>query len=163
APITSPLSGKTPGQKDSASPSSNFGSANSGSTAGNTPTTFGAAGTAVPAKSGVIPIAAAPPKPTAITAAGSAPSRSPMNVAPKRQRRHSKQGSRTGGQETEVADADDTNHEAAPASQKKPDVFGSIGNMTTLQGAGMMGQPRIMADGGTTNGSTEWEWLTMSL
>ncbi|KAL8655337.1 MAG: hypothetical protein Q9210_000933 [Variospora velana] len=163
APITSPLSGKTPGQNDSASPSSNFGSANSGSTAGNTPTTFGAAGTAVPAKSGVIPIAAAPPKPTAITAAGSAPSRSSMNVAPKRQRRHSKQGSRTGGQGTEMADADDTNHEAAPASQKKPDVFGSIGNMTTMQGAGMMGQPGIMADGGTANGSTEWEWLTMSL
>ncbi|KAI4113975.1 MAG: hypothetical protein LQ345_005155 [Seirophora villosa] len=163
APITSPLSGKTPGQNDSASPSSNFGSANSSSTAGNTPTTYGAAGTAVPAKSGVIPIAAAPPKPTAITAAGSAPSRSTMNVAPKRQRRHSKQGSRAGGQETEMADADDSNHRAVPTSHKKPDAFASIGNMTTMQGAGMMGQPGVMADGGNANGSTEWEWLTMSL
>lgn len=163
APPMAPASGKAPGPNDSASPSSNYGSANSGSTAGNTPTTYGAAGNAVPAKSGVVPIAAAPPKPTPVTAAGSGPNRTATNVAPKRQRRHSKQGSRAGGQEAEMADADDTSGKAAANAQKKPDVFGSVGNLTTMQGAGMMGQQGMMADGGNSNGSTEWEWLTMSL
>lgn len=163
APALTPVSGKTTGKNDSASPSSNYGSANSGSTAGNTPTTYGAAGNAVPAKSGVVPIAAAPPKPTPVTAAGSAPTRTTMNVAPKRQRRHSKQGSRASGQEAEMADADDTSGRAVASPQKKPDIFGSVGNMTSMQGAGMLGHPGIMAEGGNTNGSAEWEWLTMSL
>lgn len=163
APVTTPLTGKAPGQNDSASPSSNHGSAGSGSTAGNTPTTYGAAGNSLPAKSGVVPIAAAPPKPTPVTATGSAPSRTTVNVAPKRQRRHSKQGSRAGGPEAEMADADDTSGKSATVPPKKPDIFGSVGNLTTMQGAGMMGQHGIMADGGNTNGSTEWEWLTMSL
>ncbi|KAL9602030.1 MAG: hypothetical protein Q9219_002139 [cf. Caloplaca sp. 3 TL-2023] len=162
APATTPTTGKGPGQSDSGSPSSNYGSGNGGSTAGSTPTTYGAAGNAVPAKSGVIPIAAAPPKPMPVTAAASAPGRPTMNVAPKRQRRHSKQGSRGGVPEAEMADAEDTSGKAPAASTKKPDIFGSIGNMATLQGAGMMGQG-IMGDGSTANGSTEWEWLTMSL
>lgn len=163
APATTPISGKAPGQSDSASPSSNYGSANGGSTAGSTPTTYGGAGNSIPAKSGVIPIAAAPPKPTPVTAAGSAPSRPAMSVAPKRQRRHSKQGSRSGVLEAEMADADDTNGKAAAIPQKKPDIFGSVGNLATLQGAGMMGQQGMMAEGGNASGSTEWEWLTMSL
>ncbi|KAL8925027.1 MAG: hypothetical protein Q9208_003711 [Pyrenodesmia sp. 3 TL-2023] len=163
APVTTPLPGKAPGQTDSASPSSNYGSANSGSTAGNTPTACSATGNAVPAKSGVIPIAAAPPKPTPVTAAGSAPSRTSIQVAPKRQRRHSKQGGRAGGQEAEMADADDTSGKAAAVAQKRPDAFGSIGNLTTMQGAGMIGHQGMMADAGNANGSTEWEWLTMSL
>ena len=163
APVTTPISGKTPGQNDSASPPSNYGSANGGSTAGSTPTTYGAAGTSLPAKSGVIPIAAAPPKPMPAPAAGSAPSRPTMNVAPKRQRRHSKQGSRTGIPEAVMADADDTSGKMAAVPPKKPDIFGSIGNMATLQGAGMMGQQGIMVDGASSSGSTEWEWLTMSL
>ncbi|KAL8723129.1 MAG: hypothetical protein Q9225_000533 [Loekoesia sp. 1 TL-2023] len=163
APATTPTSGKAQGQNDSASPSSNYGSANGGSTAGSTPTSYGAAGSTVPAKSGVVPIAAAPPKPTPVTAAGSAPSRPTMNVAPKRQRRHSKQGSRGGAPEAEMADADDTSGKAAAVPHKKPDIFGSVGNMTTLQGAGMMGQQGLTGDGGNASGSTEWEWLTMSL
>ncbi|KAL8908537.1 MAG: hypothetical protein Q9207_000747 [Kuettlingeria erythrocarpa] len=163
APVTSPLTGKGPVQNDSASPSSNYGSANSGSTAGNTPTAYGAAGNAVPAKSGVVPIAAAPPKPTPVTAAGSAPGRTSIQVAPKRQRRHSKQGGRGGGQDAEMTDADETSGKAAAVPQKRPDIFGSVGNMTTMQGAGMIGQQGLMADGANANGSTEWEWLTMSL
>ncbi|KAL8832068.1 MAG: hypothetical protein Q9170_005035 [Blastenia crenularia] len=163
APVTTPTLGKAPGQNDSASPSSNYGSANGGSTAGSTPTTYGGAGSSVPAKSGVIPIAAAPPKPMLMTGAGSTPGRPPMNVPPKRQRRHSKQGSRGGILEAEMADADDTNGKAIVSSQRNPDMFGSVGNLATLQGAGMMGHQGMMGDGGNTNGSTEWEWLTMSL
>ncbi|KAL8938246.1 MAG: hypothetical protein Q9211_003293 [Gyalolechia sp. 1 TL-2023] len=162
-PVTTPISGKAPGQSDSASPSSNYGSANGGSTAGSTPTTYGGAGSAIPAKSGVVPIAAAPPKPAPVAAAANGPGRPTMNVAPKRQRRHSKQGSRGGAPEAEMADADDTSGKAAAIPRKNPDIFGSVGNLATLQGAGMMGQQGMMADVGNANGSTEWEWLTMSL
>lgn len=163
-PVTTPVLGKAPGADDSASPSSNYGSANGNSTAGSTPTTLGAAGTTVQAKGGVVPIAAAPPKPTPVTAASSTPGRTAMNVAPKRQRRHEKQGSRNGMQESEMADADDTSGKPVAAPQKRHDAFGSIGNLTTMQGTGMLGQQGIMAGGGNVNGgSTEWEWLTMSL
>ncbi len=62
-----------------------------------------------------------------------------------------------------MADADETSGNAAAVSQKRPDIFGSVGNMTTMQGAGMIGQQGLMADGANANGSTEWEWLTMSL
>ncbi|KAL8949612.1 MAG: hypothetical protein Q9222_004297 [Ikaeria aurantiellina] len=165
APAMTPTSAKGPVQNDSASPPSTYGSANGSSTAGSTPTTFGTAGASIPAKSGVVPIAAAPPKLAPVTMPGNTPTRAAnVNVAPKRQRRHSKQGSRGDGQEAEMADADDTNGKAiATPSQKRPEMFGSIGNMTTLQGAGMMGQQGVMASGGNVNGSTEWEWLTMSL
>ncbi|KAL8731142.1 MAG: hypothetical protein Q9181_004411 [Wetmoreana brouardii] len=161
APATTPMPGKAPARNDSASPSSNYGSANGGSTAGSTPTALGQAGT-IPAKSGVVPIAAAPPKPVPVTTAGTTGARTTMTVAPKRQRRHSKQDSRASVQDAET-DADDANGGAAVSSHKKHDPFGSIGNLTTLQGAGMMGQQGIMAGGGNGNGSTEWEWLTMSL
>ncbi|KAL8700050.1 MAG: hypothetical protein Q9224_001143 [Gallowayella concinna] len=163
-PATAPVLVKAPGPNDSASPSSNHGSANGTSTAGSTPTTLGTAGQSVQVKSGVVPIAAAPPKPTPLTATVSTPGRTSMNVAPKRQRRHSKQGSRIGGQEAEMADADDTSGKLVAVPQKKHDAFSSIGNLTTMQGTGMLGQQGIMAAGGNVNGgSTEWEWLTMSL
>ncbi|KAL8790613.1 MAG: hypothetical protein Q9213_000460 [Squamulea squamosa] len=164
APVTTPVLGKAPGQSDSASPSSNYGSANGSSTAGSTPTTLGAVGTSIQAKSGVVPIAAAPPKPAPPAAAATAPGRTAMNVAPKRQRRNSKSGSRNGIQVSEMADADDTSGKSVTASQKKHEPFGSIGNLTTMQGTGMLGQQGIMAGGNNVNGgSTEWEWLTMSL
>lgn len=161
-PATTPVMGKPSGPSDSASPSSNYGSVNGGSTAGSTPTTSGTAGT-IPAKSGVVPIAAAPPKAIPVSAAGSSAARATTTVAPKRQRRHSKVDGRSGGQEAEMADADDTSGRTTVVPQKKNDPFGSIGNLTTLQGAGMMGQQGIMAGGGNASGSTEWEWLTMSL
>lgn len=162
APVATPVSGKASGPTDSASPSSNYGSANGGSTAGSTPTTLGQAGT-IPAKIGVVPIAAAPPKPIPVSAAGASSGRTTMTVAPKRQRRHSKADAKFLGQEAEMANADDTNGKTAMVPPKKNDLFGSIGNMTTLQGAGMMGQQGIIAGVGNGNGSTEWEWLTMSL
>ncbi|KAL8716151.1 MAG: hypothetical protein Q9220_000056 [cf. Caloplaca sp. 1 TL-2023] len=165
APTMTPTSAKGPIQNDSASPPSTYGSANGSSTAGSTPTTFGTAGASIPAKSGVVPIAAAPPKLAPVAMPSNTPTRSAtMNVAPKRQRRHSKQGSRGDGQEAEMADADDTNGRSmATPPQKMQEMFGSIGNMTTLQGAGMMGQQGVGPGGNNVNGSTEWEWLTMSL
>ncbi|KAL8732386.1 MAG: hypothetical protein Q9166_002784 [cf. Caloplaca sp. 2 TL-2023] len=164
APATTPALGKGPGPNESASPSSNYGSANGSSTAGSTPTTLGAAGASIQAKSGVVPIAAAPPKPTPVAAAGSTPGRTSMNVTPKRQRRQSKVDSRINGPEAEMADAEDTSGKPVTVPQKKHDTFGSIGSLTTMQGTGMLGQQSIMAGGSNVNGgSTEWEWLTMSL
>ncbi|KAL8657236.1 MAG: hypothetical protein Q9226_002112 [Calogaya cf. arnoldii] len=164
-PATTPVLSKASGQNDSASPSSNHGSANGTSTAGSTPTMLGAAGLTIPAKSGgVVPIAAAPPKPTPVASAATSSGRSTTNVSPKRQRRHSKQGTKNDLQEAEMADADDTSGKPVAAIQKKHELFGSIGNLTTMQGTGMLGQQGIMAGGGNVNGgSTEWEWLTMSL
>ncbi|CAO1598826.1 Sodium- and chloride-dependent GABA transporter 1 [Xanthoria calcicola] len=165
APATTPVLSKSSGQTDSASPSSNYGSGNGSSTAGSTPTTLGTAGTPTQAKNGVVPIAAAPPKPTSLAAAATSSGRTGMNVAPKRQRRHSKQGSRNDPpQETEMADADDTSGKSAAVPPKKHEPFGSIGNLTTMQGTGMLGQQGMMAGGSNVNGgSAEWEWLTMSL
>ncbi|KAL8896402.1 MAG: hypothetical protein Q9192_003112 [Flavoplaca navasiana] len=163
-PATTPVLSKPSGPRDSASPSSNHGSGNGSSTAGSTPTALGTAGASVQAKSGVVPIAAAPPKPTPLASATTSSGRSAVNVPPKRQRRHSKQGSRNETQETEMADADDTSGKSAPATQKKHEPFGSIGNLTTMQGTGMLGQQGILSGGSNVNGgSTEWEWLTMSL
>ncbi|KAI4215569.1 MAG: hypothetical protein LQ351_002038 [Letrouitia transgressa] len=157
---TTPTSIKAPGTNDSASPPSTFGSANGGSTAGSTPTSYGTSGISVPAKSGVVPIAAAPPKATPVAAAGSAPSRSSMTVAPKRQRRHSKAGARAGGQEAEMVDADDTSGKAAV---KRKDTVSSGGVLPSIQGAGMIGNQGLVAAGGPGSGTQEWEWLTMSL
>ncbi|KAL8998956.1 MAG: hypothetical protein Q9169_002062 [Polycauliona sp. 2 TL-2023] len=163
-PATTPVLSKSSAPNDSASPSSNYGSGNGSSTAGSTPTTLGTAGTSIQAKTGVVPIAAAPPKPAAMAATATNSGRSAMNVPPKRQRRHSKQGSRNDSQEAEMADAEDTSGKAVPVTQKKHEPFGSIGNLTTMQGTGMLGQQSIMAGGSNVNGgSAEWEWLTMSL
>ncbi|KAI4261140.1 MAG: hypothetical protein L6R42_003654 [Xanthoria sp. 1 TBL-2021] len=164
APATTPVLSKSSGQNDSASPSSNYGSGNGSSTAGSTPTTLGTAGASTQSKGGAVPIAAAPPKPTAVAAAATNSGRTALNVAPKRQRRHSKQGSRIDLQEAEMADADDTSGKPVAVTQKKHESFGSIGNLTTMQGTGMLGQQGIMAGESNVNsGSTEWEWLTMSL
>ena len=165
-PATTPTSGKTQGQTDSASPPSAYGSTNSGSTAGSTPTSYGPGPSA--GMGSLPPIAAAPPKPAppTITIAASRPT---STVVPKRQRRHSKQGvSRGGGgQETEMADADDTNGRAPAVSSKKKDIGPPqvpTTDMAGIPGTGMMvrGQPSIMA-GGPSTGTQEWEWLTMSL
>ena len=151
------------GQNDSASPPSAYGSTNSGSTAGSTPTSYGpGSGTG---KSGVIPIAAAPPKPTPIPNTQTRPS---ATVVPKRQRRHSKPGGSKGGdggQEAEMADADDTSGKAPVVPPRAKDTIsqvnpGGMGGMPGIMGSG--GPHGIMA-GGPSTGSQEWEWLTMSL
>jgi len=163
-PATTPTSARALGQNDSASPPSVYGSTNSGSTAGSTPTSYG------PGMAGAIgtlpPIAAAPPKPVPPTAAN-ATARPSSTVVPKRQRRHSKQGTGRGGQEAEMADVDDINGKAPPASKKKDTIPHSmpLAGIAGIPGTGMMGastQQGLMA-GGPSTGTQEWEWLTMSL
>ena len=163
APAMTPMN--TRGQNDSASPPSTYGSNNSGSTAGSTPTSYGA-GSGVTNKSGVVPIAAAPPKPPTVSTTQGRPS---TTVVPKRQRRHSKQGgakSGDSGQEAEMADIDDTSGKATAGSVRSKDIMshpisaGGIGGMPGMMGP--TGQPGIVA-GGSASGNQEWEWLTMSL
>ena len=181
-PATTPTSGKAPSLVDSESPPSLQGSANGGSTAGSTPTSYGPPVSGV-SKSGVVAIAAAPPKPTAAPNTGSAPtSRAIANVAPKRQRRHSRAGMSTssaGTQETEMGDADDTSGKAPEAvasvsaslSAKRkeavstPLASGTNAGLGGMQRVGMMGGgQQILAGGaGGGGGPQEWEWLTMSL
>ncbi|KAL9096551.1 MAG: hypothetical protein Q9163_006421 [Psora crenata] len=165
APVTSPTTARS-GPNDSASPPSVYGSTNSGSTAGSTPTSYGP-GSATMGKGGVVPIAAAPPKPSPVTTTQSRPS---ATVVPKRQRRHSKPGVGRGGEgglEAEMMDADDTSGKVHVASTKKKDAMpqsispGGLGVMNGIMSTGV-GPPGIMA-GGPTSGSQEWEWLTMSL
>lgn len=148
-PATTPTLTR-PGQNDSASPPSQYGSTNSGSTAGSTPTSYGNNG----GKTGVVPIAAAPPKPTPVPPLSA--SRSSATAVPKRQRRHSKQVAGD-THEAEMADADDT-------AGKTPTKQRPMGSLSGPASAGLMGtassQP-ILA-GGPSN-SAEWEWLTMSL
>lgn len=165
-PATTPTSGKGQGQNDSASPPSAYGSTNSGSTAGSTPTSYGQ-GTVTGGMGSLPPIAAAPPKPAPPIATG-ASGRPSSTVMPKRQRRHSKQGAGRGGcQEAEMIDADDTSGKAPSASKKRDNIPHQMpaSGMGGIPGAGMMGtssQQGIM-DGGRDSGPQEWEWLTMSL
>lgn len=161
-PVTTPPSAKAHSVNDSESPPSIQGSANGGSTAGSTPTSYGPTNTTT--KSGVVPIAAAPPKPTL---AASAPTRSTVNVAPKRQRRQSKAGVSGGAsQETEMGDAEDTSGKA-PVTRRKDASANNMSlppTMAGTRGAGAVNggtQPGLSAGGG--NGPQEWEWLTMSL
>ena len=164
-PVTTPPSAKTHSGNDSESPQSVQGSANGGSTAGSTPTSYGPSSTI--AKSGVVPIAAAPPKQPAPVLAASAPARPPVSVAPKRQRRQSKAGIGGGTtQETEMGDAEDTSGKA-PATRRRdgtasngPPAPTAIGT----HGAGVVGggPPQAISAGGGS-GPQEWEWLTMSL
>ena len=162
-PVTTPTSAKPPSLNDSASPPSGQGSTNGGSTAGSTPTSYGGA----PGKGGVVPIAAAPPKPTPIVpVSNAAANRSVTAVAPKRQRRHEKQGSRA---EEQVAEAESTGGKpSSPTSSKKPQSGFQqqrTGNGMPVQGFGTAasGQQPIPAGGGPASGQAEWEWLTMSL
>lgn len=165
-PTMTPSTGRNQGQNDSASPPSVYGSTNSGSTAGSTPTSYGH-GVSTANKSGVVPIAAAPPKPTQILAPGS--SRQSSTIVPKRQRRHSKQGVGRGGDsahETEMADADDTNGSATTLLSRRKQAPHQTAGMGGMSGTGLMGssgQHGIASAVPAAGGSQEWEWLTMSL
>lgn len=158
-PATTPPSGKSLSQNDSASPPSAYGSANGGSTAGSTPTSYGPAANPT-AKSGVVPIAAAPPKSTVVPVSINSSSRTAASVPKRQRRRHSKHD---GSREAEMADADDTSGIVVPTSKKKDQPMFTAGSMATLQGAGMVGQQGILAGGPGGSGAQEWEWLTMSL
>ena len=161
-PTTTPTSAKPPSLDDSASPPSLQGSANGGSTAGSTPTSYGPSMPTL-GKGGVVPIAAAPPKPAPIIAVSNSTNRPIPAVAPKRQRKHEKQGSRA-GQEAEMADADDTAGKAPVSTPAKKDIsfqHGLPSSLGAMQGGSLMSQTvqqPVMAAG-----TQEWEWLTMSL
>ena len=165
-PATTPTSAMPPNLNDSASPPSLQGSTNGGSTAGSTPTSHGPS-MPVAAKGGVVPIAAAPPKPAPIVAVSNATNRPIPAVAPKRQRKHEKQGSRA-GQEADMLDADDANRTTAPTPAKRKEIsyqHGGPNSLAAMQGGSLINpgmQQSIMA-GGAGAGTQEWEWLTMSL
>ncbi|KAL6721883.1 Sodium- and chloride-dependent GABA transporter 1 [Lecanora helva] len=168
APAITPTSARTQGQNDSASPPSVYGSTNSGSTAGSTPTSYGPGGTS--GGMGSLPvIAAAPPKPTPPSATTTSV-RSTSTVVPKRQRRYSKPGaiSRGSGFDTEMAEADDNSgKQASIPSRKKENVPHSMpaAGIAGIPGTGMMGasNSQSLLAGGPSAGTQEWEWLTMSL
>lgn len=164
-PVTTPPSAKAHSGNDSESPQSAQGSGNGGSTAGSTPTTYGSANVVV--KTGVVPIAAAPPKLPAPTLAASAPTRSTVSVAPKRQRRQSKAG--VGGvtnHETEMGDADDTSGKA-PVTRRRDVAANNTSLASPAAGnhvaGGLTGGSQQQALAGGASGPQEWEWLTMSL
>ena len=147
------------GLNDSASPPSTYGS---GSTAGSTPTSHGPSSSTV--KSGVVPIAAAPPKPTV----PGTQSR-PTPVVPKRQRRHSKPSilkNSAGGQEAEMADTNETGGRAPAVSTKNKDTSATPTTGSNWSGVSSLlnsGAHHPIAAGGGSGGGHEWEWLTMSL
>lgn len=150
---------------ESESPGSVQGSTNENSTAGSTPTNY-SSGTS---KTGNIPIAAAPPKASSTNLAGTAPTRSTIAVAPKRQRRQSKPNPGV-SQESEMADAEDTNGQSSRAT-----THGRKGSESTsvvaqpdfrhagLQGTGIISNCNHALGAGAAAGTQEWEWLTMSL
>ncbi|KAI9721311.1 MAG: hypothetical protein M1812_002473 [Candelaria pacifica] len=152
APSTTPISAQSQVLNDSESPPSAQGSTNGGSTAGSTPTNYSS--TATTGKGGVVPIAAAPPKPLA-TPAGSISNR-PVNVPPKRQRRHSK----ASGQELEMTDADDTSGKTSRRKDAAPPSAAQSVN-THMSTTNRM-SPDITSPA-PASGPQEWEWLTMSL
>jgi GATA-binding protein, other eukaryote len=178
-PVTTPNSGNAMSESNSASPPSVQGSTGSGSVV-TTPTSY-PAGT-IGGKPGVVPIAAAPPKPPLQPA--TAQSR-PVQVTPKRQRRQSRASvstlptipagttqppitspeetmrdveSRTGA--TKAAQAPVTRAKAATITQQA----GQTTMATVMQGVMMnSGGQNGPSPGPPRGGSQEWEWLTMSL
>ncbi|KAI9701300.1 MAG: hypothetical protein M1836_001970 [Candelina mexicana] len=150
---TTPISVQSQALNDSESPPSAQGSTNGGSTAGSTPTNYSS--TATVGKVGVVPIAAAPPKPST-TPASSTPNRT-VNAALKRQRRHSK----ASGQELEMADAEDTSGKPSRRKDVPPPAAAQTVNTTNL--SLMNGMSPKVTSPAPASGSQEWEWLTMSL
>ena len=170
---TTPTSANAASDHNSQSPGSMQGSAHSGS-AVTTPTSFtGTTG----GKPGVVPIAAAPPKPP--IQAAMANSR-PVQVTPKRQRRQSRAS--TNNLPTLVSNASPSTTEesaevppSASRNVQAPVTRAKAASMSTTAGATTMAsvmQSNNMMNSGTPGpgpnpvargNSQEWEWLTMSL
>ncbi|KAF2190459.1 hypothetical protein K469DRAFT_559070 [Zopfia rhizophila CBS 207.26] len=153
-PVTTPTSGKA-SHTDSESPKST-GSAGTGATVANGAAT-GSAGVAGVKSGGVVPIAPGPPKPQAANPSNPAPNRG-VNVAPKRVRRQSK----SGVQELEMADADDTSGKA-PSTTRRKDSTAVVQNTVPNQNLGSIPMGAMGQGLTPTSGPQEWEWLTMSL
>jgi GATA-binding protein len=165
----------TPAASDpnSASPSSAQGSAHSSSIV-TTPTSYPPGTTG--GKPGVVPIAAAPPKPP--MQPGPNLTRQ-VQVTPKRQRRQSRASTNlltaatanvSLNNEAEMQDVSQTMAKAmqAPVTRAKaasisntagPTTMASVMQSGGLQNLGLQGMP----SGGPHGSSQEWEWLTMSL
>jgi GATA-binding protein len=187
-PVSTPSSANAISENNSQSPPSAHGSTNGGSVV-TTPTSLPTSTGGV--KSGVIPIAAAPPK--LVPATQSAQTRPPLQVTPKRQRRLSRVSGSTiqgnGSQpptptvasqqpsaEAERGKLDDSSgggNKQAPVTRAKAASMsltaGPTPMSTVMQGAGMMhsgnagGIGQTVVGGGPQSSSQEWEWLTMSL
>jgi len=170
-PVSTPNSGLTFSETNSQSPPSVPGSANSGSAA-TTPTSFPPGTTG--GKPGVVPIAAAPPKPP--IQAAPAPNRS-LQMTPKRQRRQSRASTNalptlsTSQTPASAAETDMAGKPVqAPVTRAKAASMSMTAGATTmatvLQSAGMMNGNTSSHHASSTaphGGSQEWEWLTMSL
>ncbi|OJD09970.1 hypothetical protein AJ78_08828 [Emergomyces pasteurianus Ep9510] len=137
-------------------PPSSAPASNNGSTLASTPT-----GYSVPAKSSVVPIAAAPPKPAPTSLASTlAQVRAPVQVMTKRTRRFEKApAGLQGSQEAEMRDATDYSSKSAVLlSRSKP-----IAPAAAQPPAATNPAHHSLAAGARQGGSQEWEWLTMSL
>lgn len=169
-PVTTPTSGNAASEQNSASPASMQGSAHSGS-AVTTPTSY-PPGT-IGGKPGVVPIAAAPPKPP--VQPGPNLTRA-VQVTPKRQRRQSRTSVSTlpvtgaGSAPITEADMQDIVPTAVKATQapltraKSSTVpIGATTMASVLQGGGLLTPGMQTMIGGPHGNSQEWEWLTMSL
>lgn len=161
-PVTTPTSGLGQSDNNSHSPGSAHGSAHSGS-AVTTPTSF--AGT-TGGKPGVIPIAAAPPKPPLQAAPGVT---RPLQVTPKRQRRQSRVSTNNIPTLTAQVTTDSDMTDADPTSKSLPNIGRSKPTSTPVN-AGNNSMASLIQGGSTfggagnhPHGSQEWEWLTMSL
>ena len=135
--------------------------ASNGSTGSNIPPTY-------TGKSNVVPIAAAPPKPT--TPATSLPGavsqmRAPPQLQPKRPRRVQTQptsnvNSQTPrGQELEMRDAPEESNNRTALSRSRPSPLVS----SKQPPAAVNPAHHSLAAGASSTSSQEWEWLTMSL
>ena len=166
-PATTPQTGS---DHNSQSPQSLQGSAHSGSVV-TTPTSFtGTTG----GKPGVVPIAAAPPKPP-VTANMS--QTRPVQVTPKRQRRQSRastttlptlaSNSGTAGQEPETQNSSGPKSAQAPVTRAKAASMSTTAGATTMasvmQSNGVLGAANAAGGIGGRGSTQEWEWLTMSL
>jgi GATA-binding protein len=153
-PVTTPTSGKASGG-DSESPKST-GSVGAGASSANGANSMsGGMPSAKPG--GVIPIAPGPPKPQLNNSANTIQGSRGISVAPKRSRRQSK----SGAQDMEMADAEDTNGKA-PSTARRKDSTTVLSNTMQNQNLGSLPMG-AMGQGLASSGPQEWEWLTMSL
>ncbi|EXJ80302.1 hypothetical protein A1O1_08444 [Capronia coronata CBS 617.96] len=179
-PATTPTSANAASEQNSASPASVQGSIHSGS-AMTPPTTYPSGTTG--GKPGVVPIAAAPPKPPVQPGPNMA---RPVQVTPKRQRRQSRTStttlplmtgtSVTSGNsvnsgspiETEMQEASHSTPtmSQAPDPRTRATSISSTAGATTMASVmqnGLLNAGVQNVPGGPHGNSQEWEWLTMSL
>ena len=155
-PATTPTAPK-PTSTESESPKSTTGSVGSNAGSMAAPST-----TAAGAKAGVVAIAPGPPKPQAGPTSTATTART-STIPPKRSRRQSK----TGIQELEMVDAEDTSGRAPSVTRRaNPAPLAPSLSMNPHHSMNMTMIPQGIAIGagpGSGQAQGEWEWLTMSL